>query len=139
MNKTEAKKYLATENAKWGRVLSSVPEKDWPPTPPGWSRPVSVLRSMTFLVQVFEEKSGHRMTVNRTVLEDWHSGLPVWREGISWDEMQALKRQAGFQDHWAVECFPPDSDVVNVANMRHLWILAEPPSFGWHKGAPKCP
>ena len=27
------------------------------------------------------------------------------------------------------------ADVVAVANMRHLWILAEPPAFTWRSGA----
>jgi hypothetical protein len=134
VTKSEAKKYLAIENAKWPRVLAPVPPEDWPAMPPGWQRPIAVLRSMTFLVQVFDEQSGLRMTVNRTVLEDWRNG-PIWREGISWEEMQTLKRQAGFNDRWAVEVFPSDGDVVNVANMRHLWILDEPPSYGWHRKA----
>lgn len=34
----------------------------------------------------------------------------------------------------AGEVFPAESDVVNVANMRHLWLLREPPPFGWRRG-----
>jgi hypothetical protein len=97
------------------------------------TRPVAVFRSMTFLVQLFEEPSGHRLTISRTVLNGWKDGQPVWREGISWDEMQALKAEAGFGDRWAIEVFPPDSEVVNVANMRHLWLLPDAPAYGWRR------
>jgi hypothetical protein len=32
--------------------------------------------------------------------------------------------------------FPPDTDVVNVANMRHLWILAPGTlAFAWRASA----
>jgi len=33
----------------------------------------------------------------------------------------------------AIEIFPADMDVVNVANMRHLWVMAEPVEFAWRK------
>ena len=69
-----------------------------------------------------------RLSVNRTAIEG-----PRWKEGVSWDELQAIKRQCGYGDHDAVEVFPRDVDVVNVANMRHLWILdpAQPLPFAW--------
>lgn len=27
-------------------------------------------------------------------------------------------------------------EVIDVANIRHLWLLDEPPAFGWHSTAP---
>ena len=90
---------------------------------------MSVWRSREYLVQVFEPKNGgQRMTVSRTSVE-----AGMWRDGISWDELQLLKRQCGFGDFWAVEIYPADADIVNVSNMRHLWILAFPPDFAWRK------
>lgn len=47
------------------------------------------------------------------------------RDGISWDDLQWIKGAAGYRDREAVEVYPRDGDVVNVANMRHLWILPE--------------
>lgn len=44
------------------------------------------------------------------------------------------QRDPGLADSWAVEVFPADADVVNVANMRHLWILPDAPAFAWRKG-----
>ena len=42
-----------------------------------------------------------------------------------------VKREIGFGDWYALEIFPRDGDIVNVANMRHLWMLATPLSIGW--------
>jgi len=71
-----------------------------------------------------------RLSVLRTSL-DTAGG---WQQDITWEELQRLKREAGYGDHDAVEVFPPDADVVNVANIRHLWIL-EPGHlpFAWRK------
>ena len=56
-----------------------------------------------------------------------------WLDGISWDQLMALKRHIGYGELYAIEIFPRDTDIVNVANMRHLWILREPLSIGWFK------
>ena len=29
--------------------------------------------------------------------------------------------------------YPADRDVVNVASLRHLWVLDEPPTYAWRK------
>jgi hypothetical protein len=57
-----------------------------------------------------------------------------WAEGITWEQLQQIKRQVGYGEFDAVEVYPDDDDVVNVSNMRHLWIL-EPGSlpFAWRK------
>lgn len=72
------------------------------------------------MVAIYDEEHAIcRLTVNRT--EMGRDGR--WRDGITWDELQDLKRQAGYGEAMAVEVYPPDSEVVNVANMRHLWIV----------------
>jgi hypothetical protein len=55
-----------------------------------------------------------------------------WKDGILWDELMEVKTAVGFGERWAVEVFPPDAHLVNVANMRHLWITHRPP-FAWVK------
>jgi len=50
-----------------------------------------------------------------------------WSDGITWDEMQAIKDGCGFADHDAVEAHPKRSDITNLANMRHLWVV--PPKY----------
>ncbi len=54
-----------------------------------------------------------------------------WKDKITWDELQRIKSEIGRGEQWAVELFPADSQVVNVANMRHLWLLTKPPEFRW--------
>lgn len=83
-----------------------------------------------FLVQEFQEDEGViRLTVNTTSIGS--SGR--WKDGISWDALQEIKSVVGYGDRDAVEIYPRDSDVVNVANMRHLWIMPDPISFAWRK------
>lgn len=49
-----------------------------------------------------------------------HDGNP---SPLSWEELQEGKRDLGFGDCLAVEIYPPDAEVVNEANIRHLWVL----------------
>lgn len=50
-----------------------------------------------------------------------------WTDGITWDDLQRLKFEAGYGDAWAVELFPADAEVVNVANIvRYVVNAAEP-------------
>lgn len=83
-----------------------------------------------FLVQEFMEAAPAfaRLSVNRTTLDG-----DRWSENITWDELQRIKAECGYRLADAVEVFPADPDVVNVANMRHLWVLREPLPFAWRK------
>lgn len=49
------------------------------------------------------------------------------RDGISWDALQRIKNDVVGPDEVAIEIFPPADQVVNDANIRHLWIV--PPGF----------
>jgi len=89
-----------------------------------------VWRSRFFLVQEYAEPGAPiRLSINRVRL------LPNgrWADGITWDELQRVKAEVGFGEHWAVEIYPAARDLVDVANIRHLWLLTEPPSFGWRR------
>jgi len=121
---------LEDENKKWPLYLVEIPKDKWPS---GFTEiRMSVWRSREYLVQVFEPKSGgQRITVSSTVV----CGR-MWKDGISWDELMRLKRECGFGDRWAVEIYPADSDVVNVSNMRHLWILETVPTYAWQQKQP---
>lgn len=124
-----AKTYLATENSKFSRKLAAVP-KPWPDTPISRER-IAVWRSNQFMVQVFKEDNGIvRLTVNRVAIDN----LGNWKQDVSWDDLQNIKRECGFSDCFAVEIYPEDEHIVNVSNMRHLWVLPEPLPFGWRKG-----
>ena len=94
-------------------------------------KPQQVWESRNYLAMVHsdEQKDGTfitRISIIRTELQN--DGR--WKDGITWDELLRIKSEIGFGDLWAVECFPPDADVVNVANVSHLWIVPAP-NFGW--------
>ena len=125
----EAQRYMARESAKYPAALVEIPRDQWPdPMAPQ----LRVLRSREFLVQEFDAPAPAlvRLSVNRTSIAG-----DRWAENITWDEMQRLKAEAGYAKADAVEVFPAADDVVNVANMRHLWVMREPLSFRWKRGA----
>lgn len=115
---------MRAENRKYPKQLIAIHPSDWPKMPAHFiSAPLirHVWRSRDFLVQIFDEGEGRlRLSVNRT--EPTETG---WAEGITWDDLQRLKREAGYADYPAVEVYPPDGDIVNVANMRHLWVFTK--------------
>ena len=124
----EQRRQMERENAKRPDVLKQVPRNEWPPTAP--EKLIEAWMSRFFLVQIYNEGDiGIRLTVNRTLV-DVGGG---WQQDITWEQLQAIKRECGYGDRYAVEVFPRDKDVVNVANMRHLWIPPAPLNIGWTK------
>jgi hypothetical protein len=114
---------MKRDNLGWPVELACVPSVDWPAIEDGKSSRVDVLRSRGFLVQVFgEDGQMLRLSVNRT---EWDERQNRFREDITWDDLQRLKAEAGYADRVAIEVFPPERLVVNIANMRHLWLLPE--------------
>lgn len=123
------RRQLERDNQRYGFALVRVPEYEWPTTPP--IRCVEVWRSREYLVQIYREANDvTRMSVFRTTFA---AEVNRWDDGITWDVLQRLKRECGRGDSEAVEIYPRDADVVNVANMRHLWILPEPMPFSWRR------
>ena len=43
----------------------------------------------------------------------------------SWSDMQRVKNELIGLDRVAVEIFPPQDDLVDQANMAHIWVLPE--------------
>lgn len=129
----EQRRQLARDNAKLPATLRPVPQDQWPDLVQMTKKPYAVWRSRFFLVQSFDEGNGiNRLSVARSEI-DTTSGR--WKEGITWDELQEIKRQVGLGEYMAVEIFPADRDVINVANMRHLWVMRDPLPFAWKKGS----
>lgn len=123
-----AQRYLKAESAKQPAALAEVPRETWPAAMSCADRPpLKVWRSRDFLVQMFRahDPAEFRLSVLRTVLNDTGSR---WADGIPWEDLQRLKREAGFGDRDAVEVYPRD---VDVANLRHLWIMRAPLEFAW--------
>lgn len=122
--------FLRETNRTYPEHLVRIPVEDFPPDFALAKRPpVELWRSRKFLVQVFAEKSAvERLTVCRTQITG-----KTWLPGISWDELQQLKRECGRGEVWAVEIFPPESELVNVENMRHLFVTYDAPTFAWRR------
>lgn len=97
--------------------VQSIPENQWPYMG-GGKAPVRVFLSEKFLIQEFLENDGVvRITVNHKKRRGNN-----WMDGITWDELQDVKASIGYADSYAIEVYPKDKDIVNVANMRHLWV-----------------
>lgn len=127
---------LERQNAKMPLQLREVPRAEWPLE--SQRGPISrVWRSRDFLVQEYAEREPVlvRLSVLRTTL-DPKAGR--WVDGITWDELQRLKAECGYGSHDALELYPPDRDVVNVANLRHLWVMREPVPFAWRREGAPC-
>lgn len=91
--------------------------------------PLQAWRSRRFIVALWIETNGHRrLTIHRAEI-DPKTGENM--DGITWDELQRLKSEAGFHDVCAVEIYPPDDQVIYEHNMRHLWLLDQAPAFMW--------
>lgn len=134
---------LAKKQAKKYPIgLREVPRADWPgKMPDGLNR---VFRSQDYLVQEFLEADGTiRLSVSCALVTGNPAGNARWNEdGLSWDELMAVKQQCGYGTSWAVEIYPEADLVVNVANMRHLWIMPFHRTIGWKQvviGDPKPP
>lgn len=88
-------------------------------------------RNKFFLVQVYvHSENVTRLSINRTEL------MPngFWKDGITWDEIQHIKNKLGYQDFDAIEIYPKANDLVDVSNIRHIWILKNHElSFIWRK------
>lgn len=107
--------------------LKEVHKADWPLKQP--KELARLYRSRDFLVQEYHEGDVIRLTICRTQIKGKR-----WVDGISWDELQAIKALVGYGNYCALEVYPEDVNVVNVANMRHLFITNERPEFAWRKG-----
>jgi len=127
--------YARSEAARRPPTLTEIPRDRWPQdyrvSP---EAPTKAYESRQFLAQLYdvgarEGRTCLRLSVCRVTLKE--DGR--WEEGLSWDELMQAKRECGFGDWYAVEVYPEDSEIVNVANMRHLWLLTTPLSIGWFK------
>lgn len=125
--------YAKAEAAMRPELLTEIPKDQWPPSYRlGPNAPVKAWASRKYLAQLYdvgacEGRTGMRLSVCRvTLLESGH-----WEENLTWEELMQVKREIGCGDMYAVEVYPRDDDIVNVANLRHLWILATPLSIGW--------
>jgi len=115
-----------------GKLMVPLPKLLWPKSENLKDPPIEVWLSDFAMAQIYApQEGGQRITVNRLQVERVRdNGEVIFKGGISWDRLQAIKHQIGFGDRWAVELYPPEDQVINVANMRHLFLTTTP-DFGW--------
>lgn len=93
-------------------------------------RVLGAWRSREFMATAWVEKNpalACRLSINRTRID------PItgkFLDMILWDDMFNVKNQCGFADMDAIEVYPAESKLVNVANMRHLFVMRQKLQFG---------
>ncbi len=131
--KRVAQQAIAKSTEKYSDRLTLVDPIDYPSIPKR-DNLLGVWISKKFLVQIYQEPNRIvRLSVNKTSLQGTgfrKEGNMAWAE-ISWEELQEIKNEVGYGHLCATEIYPPESKVINVANMRHLWVLPEEPSYMW--------
>lgn len=113
------------QRRQWPTQMTPIPQEQWPHLN---TKVLGVWRSRWFLATLFNDTPNRRLTVNRT---EFDTVTGQWRQGITWDDLMVIKKECGFGGTWAVEIFPPNDQMINVANMRHLWLLTEIPPYAW--------
>lgn len=108
--------------------LVPVPEEQWPVQDGAACRGAWVSRRYCVVAWQEPEDRPLRISINRT---KYNPSTGQWRDGITWDEIQAIKRDIGLGDRWAAEAYPPDDQMVDVACLRHIWILDDEPDWAW--------
>ncbi len=129
---------IAQYNAMWPVTMKAVNRSMWPDDLGVFcsqAEPLAVWRSKYFTAVLYQEveKSARRLSVCRTQLND----AGELADGITWDDLMRVKSECGFGAQDAIEIYPRDVDVVNVANLRHLWILPVLSDLAWRNEAPR--
>ena len=109
--------------ASYPDTLEIVPEND--PDMPYSSHPQDIdkiYRSKKYTVIVWNVPAGKKLSIQRN---EWDSHTNRYKDQITWDEIMEIKRQVGFGEQNAIEFYPPDSQVINIANVRHIWLLPQ--------------
>ena len=122
----QIKKSIAENNRRYTEVFVEIPRNEIQKIE---YCPKKAWRNKRYLACLYEDyTNGYlRLCVQRTTIKDDGS----YEDGISWDKIQEIKNLLGFGDWWGLEVYPSDKDLVNVSNIRHIWLFKEPPAFAW--------
>lgn len=127
--------YAKQEAQKRPATMTEISAERWPQSQRGNPRaPQRCWESKGFLAQLYQVHArdgsqSFRLSISRVTLRV--DGR--WDDVIAWDELMQVKRECGYADIYAIEIYPRDADIVNVANMRHLWLLERPLDIGWFR------
>lgn len=108
-----------------GERMQRIPMEKWPVVALE-SDVLDVWQSRDYLAVLYQQKANgwKRLTVNSVRRKGG-----TWRDGITWDELQRIKNECLGEDVWCIENYPAQSKLVNVSNMRHLFVLDGMPDF----------
>lgn len=113
--------------ASYPDTLEIVPEND--PNLPYSSHPQDIehiYRSKKYTVILWKQGIDHTLLLGQKFSisrNEWDSKDRRYKDGLTWDEIMDIKREMGFGERTAIEYYPADSEVVNLANMRHIFLI----------------
>ena len=119
----EYRDYVRGLNAAYPPHLVDLSPERWADldfiaTPAGFTR-VQVMRSATILAAYFKRPDGWCVLgVARTTIDKTGRHL----DGLTWDELMSIKRQAGLGRLYSVEVYPAELAIINVQPIRWLWF-----------------
>lgn len=117
-------KETKTKPTSYGVAMIEIARDQWPAFPALETIPQRVWRSRDYLAVLYKQRADNklRLTINCTR----RNAQGRWKDGIAWDELQRIKNECLGEDTWCIEVFPAQSELVDVQNMRHLWVLDGP-------------
>ena len=114
---TRRRQKQARKKLKVGRILSDLYEvasRDWPTVE--LHRLRRLRKNEALIIMECVRPAGHAV-----LMIQFLDGRDT--AALTWAHLQELKGMCGHGKREAVEIYPADDAVVNVANMRHLWLL----------------
>lgn len=130
MNRQDRRAALATARRRYDLEWIDVPLTDLTfERYPSLRNMRRALKNDVYSVQVYVNRTAwgevEQLTIRR------HDAQPIHQ----WSELQRIKNEIAGENRTAVEVYPATADVVDQANLYHLWVLPvgfELP-FGLHK------
>lgn len=111
--------------------MTEINKDNWPIMLCAEVIPLKVFESTKFLAILYKQRAND--LVRLTVRKKSKKRDGNWEDGITWDELQIIKNECLGEDVECIEVYPKQSDVINVSNMRHLWVLDEPCKYRFPK------
>lgn len=113
--------------------LTLVPLTEFPSLAEQPDQPIMAWRSRKYLVQLWLEPTAtYPLLLRLSICRVKIGNDGKWQDGLTWEELQQIKADVGYDDWYGMEIYPQAKQVVNVANFRHLWLLPEPLEIGWN-------
>lgn len=79
-----------------------------------------------YSVQVYRVRTAMGQVLH-LIVRAQHGGEPPWRD------LQRIKDELVGETHYAVQVYPRKADIVDQADLYHLWVLPDELPFGLHR------